>query len=61
MAEIELKHAKWGNYFLTWFRDDETGVHTVKLTKTSINPDPEATTNLAIDTDVETMTYTEPG
>ena len=61
MAKEQLGYSNAGNYFLTWFRDDETGVHTVKLTKTSINPDPEATTNLAIDTDVETMTYTEPG
>jgi hypothetical protein len=59
MAEIELGDARAGDYILTWFKDDVTNKHTITLTKTEINPDLEATTNLAIDTKVKSMTYTE--
>ncbi len=59
MAEEQQGFSNAGNYFLTWVKDTETGKHTVTLTKTEINPDESATTNLAIDTNVKTMTYTE--
>jgi hypothetical protein len=59
MAEIHLKEEMVGDFILKWVKDDSTDKHTVTLTKVTMNPNAEATTNLAVETKVKTMTYTE--
>jgi hypothetical protein len=49
-----------GDYSIKWTSEGTDGKeHTIVLTKHSMNPDPAATTNLAVATDIKTFTHTD--
>ena len=49
----------YNNRYVRWTYNEETGEHTIELVKETPNPDPEATTNLIQEANLQTFTHTE--
>lgn len=45
--------------YVRWTYDEETGEHTIELVKETHNTDPNATTNLVLEENLQTVTHQE--